>query len=101
MAQAAGRVGVTPGTLTEGVKRLTKSGFVTRQRATGDDRVVELSLSAKGTRLFADIRQSREEFFRALCRDLDEGACRDLIESHRLIARTYARIVQQKQGGVP
>jgi DNA-binding MarR family transcriptional regulator len=99
MATAATRVGVAPGTLTDGVKRLVTSGLVLRQRAESDDRVVELSLSPSGARVMDDIRRHRVEFFREACSDLDAGTCRALIESHQTIADTYSRIIQNKMGG--
>src|SRR5262249_44711554 len=99
MATAAARVGVTPGTLTEGVKRLVKIGYVERRRSTDDDRVVELSLSEQGVEIIADIRAHRVAFFRDVCKQLNATECHNLISSHQLIAETYTRIVQAKIGG--
>ena len=99
MATAAARVGVAPGTLTEGVKRLVKGGLIDRRRAESDDRIVELSLTPAGQQVMDDIRRHRVEFFREVCAQLDPDARRALIESHQTIADTYSRIIDNKLGG--
>src|SRR6185312_13929211 len=48
MSALAKQLGVTPGTLTEAAKRLVKGGYVARERAAEDDRIVRLSLTAAG-----------------------------------------------------
>ena len=44
----ADRLGLEPSTITPAVKRLEAAGFLSRQRSTVDERLVEVRLTAKG-----------------------------------------------------
>ena len=73
MTAVAKTLGVTTGTLTIAVNSLVKKGFVERVRSEEDRRVVLVSLSEKGKKMFVHHQKFHEEMIDAVISQLDEG----------------------------
>jgi DNA-binding MarR family transcriptional regulator len=98
MSHLSAKLGVTPSTLTRVASGLSRKGYLERKRSTGDDRVVNLSLTKRGHGAVARIKQYRRDFFAELCDSLSQADRQRLIDSHRYILETYGRILRQKKG---
>ncbi len=98
MSRLSSRLGVTPGTLTRVAAGLRGKGYVERDRSVEDERVVNLSLTARGRSAVIRIKQYRQRFFADLCGKLSISESRRLIESHLYILETYRKILQKKEG---
>ncbi len=72
--ELARRLCLDPGTLSPLLRRLESSGFVTRTRATGDARLVEVRLTGAGRRLRARAEPVPREVARISGLSLDELA---------------------------
>jgi DNA-binding MarR family transcriptional regulator len=99
MSKVSAQLGVTPSTLTKVAGGLVGMGCLQRQRSPEDDRVVNVSLTARGRQLVADIRGYRRGFFRRVCARLTAAECRKLIESHRYIYETYRGVLEEGNVG--
>jgi DNA-binding MarR family transcriptional regulator len=96
MSKVSAQLGVTPSTLTKVAGGLIGLGCLQRQRAADDDRVVNVSLTARGRQLVAEIKAYRRGFFRSVCARLTASECRKLIESHRHIYETYRGVLRER-----
>lgn len=86
MSHLAKALRLTMGTLTSTVDHLVSKGYVLRWRPDHDRRVVEVSLSEKGNKIFRDIEESRRKVAEKVFGDLDAGereVLKDLL--HKLI----------------
>ncbi len=72
MTSIAKRLGVTTGTLTIAVNGLVKKGFVERVRSEEDRRVVLVSLTDSGKKLFVQHMQYHKELTRELVDQLND-----------------------------
>lgn len=72
MTSVAKALMVTTGTLTISVNGLVKKGFVERTRSEEDRRVVLISLTAKGKKIFEHHRQFHQEMVEAAVSQLTE-----------------------------
>lgn len=61
----AKKLSVTMGTLTKSIDRLTRTGYVLRERSEADKRLVLLSLTEKGKRAYAHHMKFHEDMIRA------------------------------------
>lgn len=73
MSHLAKALKLTMGTLTSTVDHLVSKGYVLRWRPDHDRRVVEVSLSEKGIKVFKDIEESRRKVAERIFSDLDSG----------------------------
>jgi Transcriptional regulators len=73
MTAVAKALGVTTGTLTISVNSLVKRGFVERVRSEEDRRVVLVSLSGHGKRVYAHHQRFHEEMIEAIVSRLNDG----------------------------
>jgi DNA-binding MarR family transcriptional regulator len=89
MTALAAELGITQSTLTDASKRLIKMGYLLRERSANDDRVVHISLSAKGRNVAGDLKQARLVVFKKICEKLGTENSVKLLHSHRLIYETY------------
>jgi len=71
MSHLAKALKLTMGTLTSTVDHLVSKGYVHRWRPEHDRRVVEVSLSEKGIKVFKDIEESRRRVSEKIFGDLD------------------------------
>lgn len=72
MGDTAARLGVTMGTLTVSVNRLVYKGFVTRERAPHDGRVVQLKLTKSGHAAFRLHAAFHKRMVRDIMQNLEE-----------------------------
>lgn len=98
MSRLAARLGVTPGTLTRVAAGMIRHGLLERRRSAKDDRVVNLSLTARGRGAVLRIKRYRQGFFGDLCAKLSPVEYERLLASHRYISETFRRILQQRKG---
>jgi DNA-binding MarR family transcriptional regulator len=96
MSKLSAQLGVTPSTLTRVAGGLVELGNLQRQRSTEDDRVVNVSLTARGRRLVAEIKAYRRRFFQSVCACLSVPECQKLIASHRHIYQTYRGVLHEQ-----
>jgi DNA-binding MarR family transcriptional regulator len=99
MSKLSAQLGVTPSTLTKVAGGLVGPGYLQRQRSATDDRVVNVSLTARGMQLVAEVKAYRRGFFRSVCARLTASECRKLIESHRHICETYRAVLREQSAG--
>jgi DNA-binding MarR family transcriptional regulator len=83
----ADQLGVGKPTLSRQISALEDLGFLERVTTPQDRRVAALALTAEGTRRMGDIRDARDERFRAL---LHEWPVEDLATFARLLGRFNA-----------
>ena len=72
MTTVAKALSVTTGTLTISVNGLVKKGFVERTRSEEDRRVVLISLTDKGRKVFADHQRFHEDMVAAVTEELSD-----------------------------
>lgn len=72
MSTVAKMLGVTMGTLTISVNSLVKKGYVERVRSEEDRRVVLVSLTAQGKKVYAQHQKFHEEMISSITSQLDE-----------------------------
>ena len=77
----AKKLSVTMGTLTKAIDRLTRTGYVLRERSEEDKRLVLLSLTEKGKRAFVHHQEFHKEMVKAALAQFDEKETRILLES--------------------
>lgn len=77
----AKKLSVTMGTLTKSIDRLTRTGYVLRQRSDEDKRLVLLSLTEKGRRAYVHHRNFHEEMIRSAMAQFDKQEAGILINS--------------------
>lgn len=73
MSHLAKALRLTMGTLTSTVDHLVNKGYVQRWRPEHDRRVVEVSLSEKGLKVFKDIEEGRRRVAVKIFGDLEPG----------------------------
>jgi len=73
MSHLAKALRLTMGTLTSTVDHLVNKGYVQRWRPEHDRRVVEVSLSEKGIKVFKDIEEGRRRVAEKVFGDLEPG----------------------------
>jgi len=73
MSHLAKALKLTMGTLTSTVDHLVSKGYVQRWRPEHDRRVVEVSLSEKGIKVFKDLEEGRRRVAEKIFGDLDPG----------------------------
>lgn len=73
MSHLAKALKLTMGTLTSTVDHLVSKGYVLRWRPDHDRRVVEVSLSEKGIKVFKDLEEIRQKVAERIFGDLDAG----------------------------
>ena len=71
MGIVAGKLLITPGTLTTSVNKLIDKGYVTRHRSEVDRRIVTLSLTDEGEEIFKLHEEFHEEMIAAAVEDLE------------------------------
>ena len=89
MKELADKLGITTGTLTIGVDRLVKSGFVERKPHTSDRRSYFVVLTEKGEEMYADHHRFHEEFTREITADLSDEEMNTL---HTLLQRVLQKM---------
>lgn len=77
----AKKLSVTMGTLTKSIDRLTRTGYVLRERSEEDKRLVLLSLTGRGERAYRHHRQFHEEMIRAAMGQFNKTEAAILIQS--------------------
>lgn len=70
MTAIAKKLKITVGTLTTSINRLTKKGYVQRERFKEDKRVVLVSLTEKGKEVYGDHNSFHEDMVHRLTKDL-------------------------------
>ena len=81
MSTVAKAIDVTVGTLTIGINRLVKKGYVIRERGTADRRVVYISLTDKGLRAYRHHEQFHKNMALSIMDRLDEDEAVVLVRS--------------------
>lgn len=79
MSQIAKQLSVTVGTLTVNMNSLEKKGYILRERAMNDKRVVHVSLTEKGRKAFFHHRDFHKNMIRSAIKGLDEAEMTALI----------------------
>jgi DNA-binding MarR family transcriptional regulator len=82
MGELASALGITTGSATTACKRLEKSGLLTRERQTSDERIVHVALTEQGCELIDTWRQRKRA---ALIQLLNVLEPRDQEELQRII----------------
>lgn len=77
----AKKLSVTMGTLTKSIDRLTRNGYVLRERSEEDKRLVLLSLTEKGKRAYEHHQNFHKEMIKAALVQFDEQETKILLES--------------------
>ncbi len=77
----AKKLSVTMGTLTKSIDRLTRTGYVLRERSDEDKRLVLLSLTEKGEKAYAHHRKFHEEMIQSAMAQFDQQEAGILIQS--------------------
>ncbi len=77
----AKKLSVTMGTLTKSIDRLTRTGYVLRERSEEDKRLVLLSLTERGERAYAHHKSFHEEMIRAAMGQFNKTEAAILIHS--------------------
>ena len=98
MSELSRMLGCASSTLTESVKRLAAEGYLTRERSAEDDRVVLLSLTAKGRRICEEHLRNLKEFFAMICEHAGSKGAQDLLKAHQYIHNTYKEILDRQDG---
>lgn len=70
MGAISRKLDITLGTLTVSITNLEKKGYVKREKSLNDKRVVTVSLTTKGKRLFKMHQDFREKIMKAIILDL-------------------------------
>jgi len=87
----ANHMGVTPATMSLGIERLVRQGYVSRRRSKADGRQLELRLSAAGVRLRDAQSVLDPERVRALLDNLTEAERKDALRGLALLAEAPKR----------
>ncbi len=77
----AKHVGVTPPTMTHGVDRLERAGFVARRRHAEDRRIVRVVMTPRGQALLRTIKEHHERAILALLKRMPQGD-RSILQRH-------------------
>ncbi|MBQ8527354.1 MAG: MarR family transcriptional regulator [Lachnospiraceae bacterium] len=85
MSTVAKMLGVTMGTLTISVNSLVKKGYVERVRSEEDRRVVLVSLTAQGKKVYAQHRKFHDEMILSITSQLDE-------EEKKVLQKSLAKL---------
>ena len=88
----AGKLSVTVGTLTKSVDRLSRNGYVLRERSEDDKRLVLLSLMEKGRRAYAHHQKFHENMIKAVVSRFDG-------EEAEFLARSLEDLIGYLRGG--
>jgi DNA-binding MarR family transcriptional regulator len=83
------RTGVDPSTMVARMDVLEEKKLIQRVRSTGDRRSYEISLTAKGKKTLAELRQEADSFMQHFFRDLDAD---ELAELNRLLTKLAATV---------
>jgi DNA-binding MarR family transcriptional regulator len=83
------RTGVDPSTMVARMDVLEEKKLIQRVRSTGDRRSYEISLTAKGKKTLAELRQEADTFMQHFFRDLDAD---ELAELNRLLTKLAATV---------
>ena len=95
MSTIAKELSVTVGTLTIAINSLVKKGYVTRQRSNEDRRVVYISLSDKGRKVYKHHADFHRKMIQGIMEELNEQELEVLVKAiHHL--DNWFREVQQK-----
>ncbi len=78
MKELAGKLGVTTGTLTIGIDRLEKLGFVARKPHDTDRRSYFVVLTEEGERMFEEHHRFHEDFTREISAELSPSETQTL-----------------------
>ncbi|HKJ65757.1 MAG TPA: MarR family transcriptional regulator [Desulfopila sp.] len=78
MKELAGKLGVTTGTLTIGIDRLEKLGFVVRKPHDTDRRSYFVVLTEEGERMFEEHHRFHEDFTREISAELSPSEAQTL-----------------------
>lgn len=81
MGETAGKLNITTGTLTVAIDRLVKKGYVNRERAETDRRVVLLSLTRKGKIAYRLFWKFHTLLVNGMVSDLDRDERKQLLDA--------------------
>ncbi len=103
MGETAAKLGITTGTLTVSIKRLTKKGYVKRRKDDKDRRLVLLSLTRKGKlayRMYRKFHRLLVEGVLAEMDDVSETVFLRMLETVYGYLAEQHRYLQEKEGHV-
>lgn len=95
MSQISKTLGVTMGTLTIGINGLVKKGYIERNRAEHDRRVVYASLTEKGLRAYRHHQGFHENLVSSVIEDMDEKEAQMLLKTMSKLDRFFEKLKKQ------
>jgi MarR family transcriptional regulator, organic hydroperoxide resistance regulator len=98
ISELAHALEITSGSATVACKRLEKAGFITRERSSDDERVVQVTLTELGRNHIEAGRRQRRESITGLLAGLDQDEQQEL---QRLVERLLQTADIPSCGGIP